>query len=132
MKHFKAMASHMRKDIKPWFQYLTAETGPTLKMKLHFQQGGMNMGTYKTEQKGYYLSIIPTNREVQGEMVIETVASFAGMKFFIEPAERYNIKRLTMWAEIFDPKLPGIDKLWKASDKEGILLLLTLENVVVE
>ena len=124
MNNFKLMASHIRKDIKPWFQYFTKETGSTLKIKLNFQNGGMNMGTYKTEQKGYYLSLIPMQRELSNGMVIETVESFAGMKFFIEAAGRYNEKRLTMIATQLDLCVPIISRLWSTRDAEGVKNLI--------
>lgn len=121
-------ASHMRKDIKPWYQYLTAETGDILKIRLHFQRGGTNLTTYQLEQGGYYLSITPMHRDIQDGMVVETMSGLAGIKFGIEASERYNQKRLTILAQMFDSKIPEIAELKKANDLEGINRILKFED----
>lgn len=53
------------------------------------------MFTYKEEARGYWLSVSVREREIRDGFRIEKYPLFkSGLKFFIEPAARFNAKRL--------------------------------------
>jgi hypothetical protein len=126
MKRFKLHSSRLR-DIKPKFIYYTAEQGECIKVTVTYRMGGMNYSTYKTDPRGYYLSIQPMKVEVSNGMRCETFTGFSGKYVFIELADRFNAKRMTHLTETIEPFLDKIVELWNAGQHDEIANLWTLE-----
>jgi hypothetical protein len=74
-----------------------------LKVAVYYSKDGLNYATYKEEPKGYWLSVTPVKREVQGDYIIETMTGFSGYRCFICSGDRFNRKTLTtLWANVVE------------------------------
>jgi hypothetical protein len=63
------------------------------------QQGGMNFFTYKTEARGFYLSVTPVER---GDGFV-SFTGFSGNKILLEENKRFNRKRFNeIISEVFE------------------------------
>jgi hypothetical protein len=66
---------------------------------VNHQQGGSNYFTYKTEARGFYLSVTPVERSDNWV----SFTGFSGNKLLLEQNQRFNRKRLNeLVAEIFE------------------------------
>lgn len=84
--------------------------------KVYYDEGGANMFSGGTSERGYYFSVTPEQR---GDHFI-TVGAFTGVRILIAKAQRYNAKEL---AKVL-PDSETIDKvtqlvLQKKSLREG-------------
>lgn len=61
-----------------------------LKVETYYSLGGMNYFTYKVEERGYYLSVMPVERENH----MEGYVAFSGIKQLL-----YAVKRKSKKAE---------------------------------
>lgn len=59
-----------------------------LKIETYYSLGGMNYFTYKIEERGYYLSVVPVERG-NG---MEGFVAFSGIKQLILPVKRQSKK----------------------------------------
>ena len=59
-----------------------------LKVETYYSLGGMNYFTYKVEERGYYLSVVPVERGNGMEGFI----AFSGIKQLILPVKRQSKK----------------------------------------
>ena len=59
-----------------------------LKIETYYSLGGMNYFTYKNEQRGYYLSVVPVERGNGMEGFI----AFSGTKMLMLPVKRQSKK----------------------------------------
>jgi hypothetical protein len=66
-----------------------------IEVKLFYSEGGMNYATYKTEARGYYLSVTPVDLSDS----YRKFAMFSGIKGLVEAVPRFNAKRLDRHAE---------------------------------
>ncbi len=77
------------------------ETEPTTEarfkgvvVELDYQKGGMNYANYKTEPRGYYVTVRPTEIERHEHGTMEKYGMFTGIKFLYEPAKAFGAKKL--------------------------------------
>ena len=62
------------------------------KIEVYYHLGGINYFTYKTEPRGYYLSITPVYKENRGGYNMESYTAFTGIKKCIKTVTRKSIK----------------------------------------
>lgn len=72
----------------------TTVENQVVEVSVSFNPGGISYATYKQEQKGFYLHVQPCKKERQAGYVVTTFMAYSGVKAFIEPAARFNAKRL--------------------------------------
>ena len=100
-------------------KYIKAE-GPdcnALKCEVYYHLGGMSYFTYKTEQRGYYVSVSPVERK-DG---FESYVGFSGIKNCILPVNRQSKKAEETAIAMMDKAIrPLIDYV---VNKRGIKLL---------
>lgn len=60
-----------------------------IKLEVFYSLGGMNMFTYRNEERGYYISATPVERTDRYEMT----TAFSGIKQCIIPCSRKSAKR---------------------------------------
>ena len=65
-----------------------------LKAEIYYSLGGMNYFTYKTESRGYYMSISPVARSDRHGCVMESYAAFTGLKQCVLPVQRKSQKKM--------------------------------------
>lgn len=63
-----------------------------LKIEVYYNLGGINYFTYRTENRGYYLSVTPVKRETKGGFVSESYTAFTGIKQCIKQVTRKSAK----------------------------------------
>lgn len=63
-----------------------------LKVELYYSLGGMNYFNYKNEQRGYYVSVCPVQRESRNCFTSESYTAFSGRKMLVEPCARRGKK----------------------------------------
>ena len=70
-------------------EYITAKgENKYLKVELYYSLGGINYFTYKTERRGYYLSVCPVERSRCGSGWMESYAAFTGSKILVQECAR--------------------------------------------
>lgn len=67
----------------------TNKEGYKFRCDLYYSLGGVNMLTYKNEQRGYYIAVTPI--EKRGN--IEGFAAFSGVKKCVVPVSRKSTKK---------------------------------------
>lgn len=80
---------------KVYTRYLPAKGPGTncLKVELYYNLGGMNYFTYKTDRRGYYLSVTPVDRSDRGTgFMCESVTLGTGVKMLIKEVQRQSKK----------------------------------------
>lgn len=67
-------------------EYIKAKGGEKnfLKCELYYSLGGMNYFSYKQEQRGYYVSVSPVERDG----ICESYIAFSGIKALVWPCAR--------------------------------------------
>jgi hypothetical protein len=78
---------------KKW--YLTQD-GQDYRITLYYDKGGINYFTYKTDPRGYSLSVIPIEIDTSGGFRVEKHMMFAGYRDFLQPAERFSRKQFDL------------------------------------
>lgn len=79
--------------------YKSIKEGCThIEASVYYSLGGMNYFTYKQEQRGYYISIVPVTRE-RGMI---SFTAFTGRKGCCLPAKRQSAKQAETAKAIFD------------------------------
>lgn len=78
-------------------KYIEVKENPAkvthLKIELYYDLGGMNYFTYKTENRGYYLSVSPVTRGAStGGFISESYTAFTGIKQNIKQVTRKSAK----------------------------------------
>ena len=63
-----------------------------LKIELCYNLGGMNYFTYKKEARGYYLSVVPVERQTCSGYTMESFVGFSGIKECIKTVKRKSKK----------------------------------------
>ena len=63
-----------------------------LKVEVYYNLGGMNYFTYKTEPRGYYLSMSPVERTVRNGFISEGYTAFSGNKVLLKEVSRKSKK----------------------------------------
>lgn len=66
-----------------------------LKVEVYYSLGGMNYFTYKSEPRGYYLSVTPIERIDRGGYFVETQSAFSGYKTILKEVKRKSKKAET-------------------------------------
>jgi len=75
-------------------KYIPAK-GPdvnNLKVELYYSLGGMNYFTYKTEARGYYLSVTPVERSDHSGYVCESTTLGHGIKHLVKEVARQSAR----------------------------------------
>lgn len=88
-----------------------------LKIELYYHLGGMNYFTYKTEERGYYISVTP----VYSDGIMESVTAFSGIKQCIKPVKRKSEKAYNEVLASINEFLPDL-----------ILYVCTKHNIITE
>lgn len=63
-----------------------------LKVEVYYSLGGMNYFTYKSEPRGYYLSVTPIERIDRGGYFVEIQSAFSGYKMILKEVKRKSKK----------------------------------------
>ena len=66
-----------------------------LKVETYYSLGGMNYFNYKTERRGYYLSVVPVERMDKGGYIMEGYVMCLGIKDCIKEVQRKSKKAET-------------------------------------
>lgn len=97
------MNTILHKDYIPVMQNPNATH---LKIEVYYSLGGYNCFTYKSEGRGYYLSVCPVSRSNDYGVPMESFTAFTGTKLLILPCDRQSKKRaeeaLTLYTEKLD------------------------------
>ena len=72
-----------------------------IKVSVSYRAGGMNYATYKTDPRGYYLSIGPVALSVSDRCTTEKFSMFSAAGFVLEPATRFSATRMALVAAKF-------------------------------
>ena len=104
-----------------------------MKISVTYQKGGLSWATYKTNPKGFYVSLVPIKYEVGEVFTTESFMMFSGgsISYFVLPAARFNSARLTSIAEQVFEKKELLTELFLAGNKAGIAesLNATIESL---
>lgn len=103
-------------------KYIKAEgTGVNnLKVELYYSLGGMNYFTYKTEKRGYYLSVTPVEINNRDGWTSECYTMFSGIKQLVKEVGRKSAKAAEEATRL---AIPWEDKLIEyVCNKENIVL----------
>lgn len=86
----------MRKETREISATLTGRIPDEyLILTVTYDKGGLSYFTYKEVQRGYYLNLSVRTRTIENGFRIEQFTMFnSGLRHFIEPANRFNAKRL--------------------------------------
>jgi len=87
----------------------TTTPGKKIEIRVDYDRGGMNYFQGVTMQRGYWLSVTPFE---QGEHS-RTIAAFSGTTAFMEPASRFNARRIAERAEQLKKNMKTHDLLQK-------------------
>lgn len=84
-------------------KYIEIESDNATHLELHiyYSKGGINYATYKTEARGYYVSVTPVTME--GSLLSFTC--FSGLKYLLEPCTRKSDKAYKAALAKFTPEL---------------------------
>lgn len=63
-----------------------------LRCELYYSLGGYNYFTYKSEPRGYYVSVTPVERERRNGYTMESVTAFSGVKVLVCEVNRKSKK----------------------------------------
>lgn len=80
-------SNYIKKEYIP-----TKEQNKYIKCELYYSLGGMNYFSYKQEQRGYYVSVCPVERENRGGYVMESFTAFSGVKMLVTACARKSKK----------------------------------------
>lgn len=73
-----------------------------LKVEVYYSLGGYNVFTYRHEDRGYYLSVSPVNREEKDGYTMESFAAFSGTKILLYACKRKSDKSAGAALQIVD------------------------------
>jgi len=73
---------------------------------VYYNKGGMNYFSGRTEERGYYLSVSPVERDERG--IIECYTAFSGVKTLILPVKRQSDKAYQQSVELAKEKEPAL------------------------
>lgn len=83
----------------------TNKPNTELKITLTYNKGGLNYFNYKTEKRGYYLSVSPIEVERRGDGVtMECYKAFSGYKSLILEVKRQSDKQYKTAIEQIETK----------------------------
>ncbi len=104
-------------------RYLKVKTTPDskvsathLRVETIYNKGGMNVFTYNTERRGYYLHVTPVKRERN----MESFVAFTGTKMLLKEVTRKGAKAEQEADSIVDQRLPELVKY--VCQKNGLTL----------
>jgi hypothetical protein len=96
---------------------------PMVRVEVSHLAGGINYFNYKTERRGFYLSVQPISvREGSYSMTIGGAVS--GVKYIIEETKRFNAKRLRVLGYELTSKAAVIAQAFEQGDHDTILGLI--------
>ena len=92
------------------------EDANVIKVQLYYNLGGMNLFTYKEEQRGYYMSVAPYTRIGR----CESFTAFTGWKRCLVPVARQSKAKQAVAEKMFDEQYV----MWarQCADKYGLVL----------
>ena len=65
-------------------KYLPTTGTTELKVEVYYSLGGFNLGTYRDDPRGYWLSVTPVNHSEQNGVRYESVVLGSGLKKFLK------------------------------------------------
>lgn len=87
-----------------------------LKVQVFYAKGGMNYFNYKTEPRGYWVSIQPVNVDRNENGVVwESFDMFSGYKVFLLEVKRKSDKAYKQAIELAESKIPEMVERVKGS-----------------
>lgn len=69
----------------------SAENG-FIKLEVYYDLGGYSYATYREKPRGYYVGVIPVEREDRGGYCLESFAAFTGGKLLLKECNRRSKK----------------------------------------
>lgn len=75
-----------------------------LRLDLSYSLGGMNPWTYKTERRGYYMTIVP----VQRDGIMEGFEAFSGTKVLLKEVNRQSSKAEQEAVSLMNSAMNGV------------------------
>lgn len=99
---------------------------------VYYSKGGINYFNYKTDARGFYASFNPVKREVTAYGTSTSFMMFNndGMKFLLEPAIKFNAKKLATWVATVNAKANDVAALLNAGDRSGAIALMRSLSLV--
>jgi hypothetical protein len=73
-----------------------------LKCELYYDLGGYNVFAYQQEPRGYYVSVIPVERQELDGCTMESAVAFSGYKKCIHEVTRKSKKAFAVASELAD------------------------------
>lgn len=94
--------------MKKYLKVKAAPEGKTthLRVETIYNKGGMNVFTYQTERRGYYLHVTPVER--RGNM--ESFIAFSGTKMLLKEVTRKSAKAEQEADAMADQRMPELVK----------------------
>jgi len=80
----------------------------SIKTEVYYNKGGMNYFSGRTQERGYYLSVSPIEREERGNVIIESFTAYSGVKMLILPVKRQSDKAYQQAVELAKEKEPAL------------------------
>lgn len=114
MEHFVERARSKK------YRFRDRDEGDVVQVEVFYSKGGMNLGTYKQEPRGVWVSIrrVSVEKTDHGEMVGYDL--FTGTKFFVRGCGRMSPKKLREVAASLDAEVPGIAAAYRADKDAGV------------
>lgn len=78
--------------MKKYLELKANQDATHIKIEIYYNLGGYNCFTCKTEQRGYYLSVVPVTRERRDGYTLESFAAFTGTKQLLKSVTRKSAK----------------------------------------
>lgn len=82
----------MRRTVGEFDCSLKGGKHKVIKAEVYYSKGGYNYSSYKTEPRGYWLSVIPETRWQGGGVSVTQWTGGSGFKVFLQEAKRYSAK----------------------------------------
>lgn len=82
----------MRRTLVEYDVASNGDKHKVIKAEVYYSKGGYNYSSYKTDPRGYWLSVIPETRWKGGGVSVTQWTGGSGFKVFLQEAKRYSAK----------------------------------------
>jgi hypothetical protein len=98
----------------------TGEDKKYIRVETFYSKGGINYSTYKTDPRGYYVTVQLIEKDTEGPFSTERFDPFEGVRYFLTDAKRLHAPTLAAIAERLKERAPEIAKLYLAGDRAAL------------
>lgn len=111
-------------------------TDQVLEVKVYYSKGGLNYFNYKSEPRGYYVSVTPVTNRVEylqdgTAFRVQEFGCFSGLKALVKEVKRFSQKEFDAQVEnLAENQKYYVQRLAeKVAEKEGLTLAQEVANV---